>query len=108
MAQPGANRVVVEEMSDMATLKNCRVYNGKTLHIHGSSIMWLKLVIVALLLAILVSLFSGLFFLVKDTGAQRRLITALSVRISLTVALMLLIAYGFWSGQFVWNTPWLH
>lgn len=70
--------------------------------------MWLKLTILALLLAILVSLFSGLFFLVKDTGGQSRLVTALSVRIALTVATMLLIAYGFWSGQFVWNTPWLH
>ncbi|WP_373187922.1 twin transmembrane helix small protein [Halopseudomonas sp.] len=70
--------------------------------------MWLKLVILALLLAILISLFSGLLFLVKDTDGQSRLVTALSVRIGLTVAVMLLIAYGFWSGQFTWNTPWLH
>lgn len=70
--------------------------------------MWLKLVILALLLAILLSLFSGLLFLVKDTDGQSRLVTALSVRIGLTVAVMLLIAYGFWSGQFTWNTPWLH
>lgn len=70
--------------------------------------MWLKLVILALLLAILVSLFSGLFFLVKDTDGQSRLVNALSVRITLTVAVMVLIAYGFWSGQFTWNTPWLH
>lgn len=70
--------------------------------------MWLKLVILALLLAIVVSLFSGLFFLVKDVNGQGRLVTALSVRIGLTIAIVLLIAYGFWSGQFVWNTPWLH
>lgn len=70
--------------------------------------MWLKLVILALLLAILVSLFSGLLFLVKDTNGESRLVTALSIRIGLTVAVMLLIAYGFWSGQFTWNTPWLH
>lgn len=69
--------------------------------------MWLKLVILVLLLAIIVSLFSGLFFLVKDTDGSGRLVTALSVRIALTVAIMLLIAYGFWSGQFAWNTPWL-
>ena len=70
--------------------------------------MWLKLAILALLLAILVSLFSGLFFLVKDTDGQSRLVTALSVRITLTVAIMLLIAFGFWSGQLTWHTPWLH
>ncbi|GGC93284.1 DUF2909 domain-containing protein [Halopseudomonas salina] len=70
--------------------------------------MWLKLVILALLLAIVVSLFSGLFFLVKDVNGEGRLVTALSVRIGLTIAVMLVIAYGFWSGQFTWNTPWLH
>lgn len=70
--------------------------------------MWLKLVILALLLAIVASLFSGLFFLVKDVNGEGRLVTALSVRIGLTIAVMLLIAYGFWSGQFTWNTPWLH
>lgn len=92
----------------MATLSIRRGYNGQTLHKHGCSIMWLKLVILALLLVILISLFSGLLFLVKDTDGQSRLVTALSVRIGLTVAVMLLIAYGFWSGQFTWNTPWLH
>lgn len=70
--------------------------------------MWLKLAILALLLAIVVSLFSGLLFLVKDNKGSARVVSALSVRIGLTVAVMLLIAYGFWSGQFVWNTPWLH
>lgn len=70
--------------------------------------MWLKLTILVLLAAILVSLFSGLFFLVRDTGNTGRLVTSLSLRISLTVALILLIAYGFWSGQLIWNTPWLH
>lgn len=70
--------------------------------------MWLKLAILALLLAIVVSLFSGLLFLVKDNKGSTRVVSALSVRIGLTVAVMLLIAYGFWSGQFVWNTPWLH
>ncbi|PCD00378.1 twin transmembrane helix small protein [Halopseudomonas pelagia] len=70
--------------------------------------MWLKLAILVLLLAVIVSLFSGLFFLVKDTDGSGRLVTALSVRIGLTIAILLLIAYGFWSGQFAWNTPWLH
>jgi|TARA_R110001606_G_scaffold399268_1_gene583127 hypothetical protein len=92
----------------MATLSIGWGYNGQTFHKHGRSIMWLKLVILALLLAIVVSLFSGLFFLVKDVNGQSRLVTALSVRIALTVTVMLLIAYGFWSGQFTWNTPWLH
>ncbi|OWL85661.1 DUF2909 domain-containing protein [Halopseudomonas aestusnigri] len=70
--------------------------------------MWLKLTIVMLLALIVISLFSGLFFLMKDTDGRGRLVTALSVRISLTILLMGLIAWGFWSGNLVWNTPWLH
>ncbi|HDZ58244.1 MAG TPA: twin transmembrane helix small protein [Pseudomonas xinjiangensis] len=69
--------------------------------------MWLKLAILVLLAALVTSLFSGLFFLMKDTGSSNRLVHALTVRIALTVALMGLIAFGFWSGQLGWNTPWL-
>ncbi|QJD59746.1 twin transmembrane helix small protein [Pseudomonas sp. gcc21] len=70
--------------------------------------MWLKLAILVLLAALVVSLFSGLFFLMKDTERSNRLVSALSLRIALTVAVVALIAYGFWSGQFGWNTPWLN
>lgn len=70
--------------------------------------MWLKLAILVLLAAIVISLFSGLFYLVKDTNGSARLVSALSVRIGLTVMVVALIAYGFWSGQFAWHTPWLH
>lgn len=59
----------------------------------------LKAAIVLLLVATLVSLFSGLFFLVKDEGKSGRLVTALSVRISLTALTVALIAWGFYSGQ---------
>lgn len=70
--------------------------------------MLLKLVILILLLALLVSLFSGLFFLIKDNRSGNHLLTALSVRAGLTVILILLVSWGFWSGQLGWHTPWLH
>lgn len=70
--------------------------------------MWLKVTILLLLAALAVSLFSGLFFLMKDTDNSGRLVNALSVRIVLTVLVVGLIAYGFWSGQLGWHTPWLH
>ncbi|MCQ4259638.1 twin transmembrane helix small protein [Stutzerimonas stutzeri] len=59
----------------------------------------LKAAIVLLLVATLVSLFSGLFFLVKDEGRTSRVVTALSVRVSLTALTVALIAWGFYSGQ---------
>lgn len=52
-----------------------------------------------LLVATLVSLFSGLFFLVKDEGQTSRVLTALFVRVSLTAMTVALIAWGFYSGQ---------
>ena len=45
----------------------------------------LKAAIVILLLATVASLFSGLFFLVKDEGHSNRLVTALTVRVVLAV-----------------------
>lgn len=59
----------------------------------------LKAAIVLLLVATLVSLFSGLFFLVKDEGRRSRVLTALFARVSLTALTVALIAWGFYSGQ---------
>lgn len=70
--------------------------------------MWLKVIIVALLVAIVASLFSGAAFLTRNTGSGRWLLTALTLRISLTVLLLALVVWGLWSGQLRWGAPWLH
>jgi hypothetical protein len=61
----------------------------------------LKAAIILLLLATLVSLFSGLFFLVKDEGRGSRVVNALTVRVILAAATLALVAWGFYSGQLV-------
>ena len=66
----------------------------------------LKAAIVILLLATVASLFSGLFFLVKDEGHSNRLVTALTVRVTLAVITVGLIAWGFFSGQLVSHVTW--
>ena len=66
----------------------------------------LKAAIVLLLLATLVSLLSGLFFLVKDEGRTSRVVNALTVRVSLTALTVALIAWGFYSGQLVSHITW--
>ncbi|MFP6847855.1 MAG: twin transmembrane helix small protein [Pseudomonas sp.] len=66
----------------------------------------LKAAIVLLLLATLVSLFSGLFFLVKDEGRTSRVVNALTVRVTLTALTIALITWGFYSGQLVSHTTW--
>ena len=50
-----------------------------------------KLLIVVLLLAIIASLFSGLFFLVKDDGKEKRTVKALTFRIGFSVLAILVI-----------------
>ncbi len=61
--------------------------------------------VVMLLLATVISLFSGLFFLVKDDDNSTRLLTALKIRVSLAAITLALVAWGFYSGQLVSHAP---
>ena len=65
-----------------------------------------KAAIVLMLIATVISLFSGLFFLVKDDSRSHRLVIALSVRVALAVVTVGLMAWGFYSGQLVSHAPW--
>ncbi len=51
----------------------------------------IKILIVACLLAIIASLGTGMFHLVKDKGDSKRMANALTVRIALSVALFVLL-----------------
>ncbi|WP_043312147.1 twin transmembrane helix small protein [Pseudomonas sp. ML96] len=66
----------------------------------------LKAAIILLLLATLVSLFSGLFFLVKDEGRGSRVVNALTIRVILAALTLALVAWGFYSGQLVSHVTW--
>ncbi|MGV8919608.1 MAG: twin transmembrane helix small protein [Pseudomonas sp.] len=66
----------------------------------------LKAAIVLMLIATIISLFSGLFFLVKDDSRSNRVVKALTVRVCLAAATIILIAWGFYSGQLVSNATW--
>ncbi|NOR39746.1 MAG: twin transmembrane helix small protein [Gammaproteobacteria bacterium] len=60
--------------------------------------MLTKIIIVLFLFAIIGSLFSGLFFLMRDKGASERTVKALTVRVSLSVLLFVLLMLGFATG----------
>lgn len=53
--------------------------------------MLIKVLIVAVLFAIILSLGSGLFHLVKDERQSKRMVNALTVRIALSVLLFILL-----------------
>ena len=60
--------------------------------------MLFKLVVIALLLLILSSLFSGLVFLIKDRGSSTRTVKALTLRVGLSLALFALLLLGMSTG----------
>lgn len=65
-----------------------------------------KAVIVVLMLAVVVSLFSGLFFLIRDRGKTNRVVNSLAVRVALSILLLVVILIALWQGGLTLNpTP---
>ena len=57
-----------------------------------------KFLVLLLLAGILVSLFSGLFYLNRDQGDSRRMLRALTFRIALSVLLFLVLLVAWLTG----------
>lgn len=68
----------------------------------------LKTAIVLFMLALVASLGSGFYFLMKDQGdkTKRRTLHSLGVRLALAVGLAGLILYGVATGQLGHRNPW--
>ena len=68
----------------------------------------LKVLIVVLLIALAISLFSGFYFLMTDQGDKdkRGTVNSLGVRVTLAVSLMLVVIYGVSTGQLKSQAPW--
>lgn len=60
----------------------------------------MKTVVLVLLAAVVVSLFSGLFFLVKDKDSpdSTRMLTSLKIRVGLSIALIALLVTSYFAG----------
>lgn len=58
----------------------------------------MKIVIVAGLIAIVVTLFSALVFLYRDRGRGSRMVKALAVRVGLSIALIAFLLLSYWLG----------
>lgn len=65
----------------------------------------LKSFILFLFAAIVISLFSGLWFLLQDQSRSQRTVNSLIIRVSLASALLLLLVYGFYSGELSLRSP---
>lgn len=62
----------------------------------------MKLVLIILLLAVIASLASGLWFLAKDSQGGTRLLKALKIRVALSVLLISFLILGYYQG---WISP---
>ena len=58
----------------------------------------MKIVVILLLLAVIGSLFSGLFFLYKDKGESNRAVISLTVRIVLSLLVFLILMGSYFFG----------
>ncbi|MCV6591158.1 MAG: DUF2909 domain-containing protein [Marinobacterium sp.] len=67
----------------------------------------IKLLLLVLFLGAVISLFSGLFFLIRDRGQSFRLVNSLYLRVGFCVALLLILVWGFYSGELGSSAPWL-
>ena len=65
----------------------------------------IKLLVIVMLLLIVGSLFSALFYLIKDKGQGQRTIRALTWRISLSIVLFILLLISFKLGLIGQPTP---
>ena len=67
--------------------------------------MIFKIVLVFLALAMLISLFSSAFFLMKDKGSTKRAQNTLRIRVTLALLIMATVAIGIYTGQLGVNIP---
>lgn len=58
----------------------------------------MKILVVILLFLVIVSLFGALFFMYRDKGDSRRMVTALTFRIALSVAIFLILIGSYYFG----------
>jgi len=62
----------------------------------------MKLVLIIILLAVIASLASGLWFLAKDDQGSSRVLMALKIRVALSVLLIGFLIFGYFQG---WIMP---
>jgi hypothetical protein len=60
----------------------------------------MRYVVIAVLILIVASLFSAVFFMMRDRSGSTRMVKALAIRVGLSLALFLLLMAGYWFGWF--------
>ena len=56
--------------------------------------------VIAVLILIVASLFSAVFFMMRDRGGSKRMVKALAIRVGLSMGLFLLLMAGYYFNWF--------
>ena len=62
----------------------------------------MRVIVIIALCAVVVALFTALVFLYRDRGRGTRVVTALAVRVILSMALIAFLVFSWWMG---WIAP---
>lgn len=60
----------------------------------------MKSTLALMLVLVVVSLFSGLYFMYRDKGQSKRTVIALTIRVALSIAIFLIVIAGYILGWF--------
>jgi hypothetical protein len=63
----------------------------------------MKILIASLLGLVVISLFSGLYFMYKDKGNSKRTVNALTVRVGLSITIIVILVVSYFLGLFPKN-----
>lgn len=58
----------------------------------------MRYIVIAVLVLIIGSLFSGLYFVMRDEPGSKRAVKALAIRVGLSMGLFLLLMASYWFG----------
>ncbi len=61
----------------------------------------MKIALLTILILIVVALFSGLFFLMKEDGHSQKALRSLIIRVALSLLLIFLLVFSFYMGWIV-------
>ncbi|WP_198650552.1 DUF2909 family protein [Saccharospirillum mangrovi] len=67
----------------------------------------LKVILILLIIAMLVSLSGALTSLFRDQSESKRLLTLLTIRVSLAVLIIVVLVIGFVTGELSQQAPWV-
>ncbi len=65
----------------------------------------MKIIVIAGLIAVIVSLFSALYFLYRDRGHGTRMVKMLAVRVALSASLVAFLVIAYWMGWIAADRP---